>query len=349
MTEDSTSLDAYDFDLPRELIAARPARPRDSARLLSVGGGLGDRRICDLLDLLAPGDLLVVNDTRVMPARLTGHRGEARVEVTLIRATDDGWLALARPARRLRPGDRIVFSGRLSAEMVAKGEGGAVTLRFDRAGAELMTALEAHGAMPLPPYIPRVAGPDEQDRDDYQTMFAARAGAIAAPTAGLHFTPRLADALEARGIGRASVTLHVGPGTFLPVKAADLRDHQMHAEWGEIPVAAADAVNAARAAGGRIVAIGSTSLRLLESAADDNGTVRPFRGETDLFIMPGYRFKAVDMLLTNFHLPRSTLFVLVAAFAGRKRMLAAYAHAKRVGYRFYSYGDACLLERGERA
>ena len=224
-----------------------------------------------------------------------------------------------------------------------------MTLRFDRAGADLLAALEAHGVMPLPPYIPREAGADDLDRDDYQTMFAAHAGAIAAPTAGLHFTPQLAQALEAGGIGRASITLHVGPGTFLPVKAADLRDHRLHGEWGVVPAATADAVNAVRVAGGRIVAVGSTSLRLLESAVADDGTVRPFRGETDLFIMPGYRFKAADMLLTNFHLPRSTLFVLVAAFAGRTRMLEAYEHAKRAGYRFYSYGDACLLERAEGA
>jgi len=337
-------VDLFDFDLPRELIADRPAEPRDAARLLVVGEKLADRMVAELAGVLRPGDLLVVNDTRVIPARLTGKRGNAGIEATLHKRRDDQtWDAFVRPAKRLRPGDNIRFAGDLRAEVIGKGEAGEVTLRFDRAGADLLAALERHGAMPLPPYIRRASGPDPRDRTDYQTVFAERPGAVAAPTAGLHFTPALLQALETAGIGRVSVTLHVGAGTFLPVKADDTRDHRMHAEWGLLSAETASAINAARAKGGRIVAVGTTALRLLETVSDPAGRIAPFSGETDIFITPGYRFRAVDLLLTNFHLPRSTLFMLVAAFSGLRRMRAAYDHAIRAGYRFYSYGDACLL------
>ena len=338
-------LDDFDFDLPPDRIAQQPARPRDVARLLVVQrDGVLDRVIRDLPGLLRQGDLLVVNDTRVIPVRLTGRRGEAKVEVTLHKAEGAGvWRAFAKPAKRLTPGDRLVF-GRLAAEVAAKGEGGEVTLAFDRQGDALAQALEAEGAMPLPPYIRRAA-PEATDRADYQTLFAARPGAVAAPTAGLHFTPDLLAAVEARGVMLAKVTLHVGAGTFLPVRAERVEEHKMHAEWGEVGAAAAEAVQRTRAGGGRVVAVGTTALRLLETAARADGTVRPFSGETDLFILPGYPFKAVDVLMTNFHLPKSTLFMLVSAFAGTARMRAAYAHAIAAGYRFYSYGDACLLER----
>jgi S-adenosylmethionine:tRNA ribosyltransferase-isomerase len=337
----------FDFDLPRELIAERPIEPRDAARLLVVGATLADRHVRDLPDLLRPGDLLVFNDTRVIPARLYGRRGAARIEATLHKQeAPDRWRAFARPAKRLKAGDRVEFGdGALAAEVAEKGGGGEVVLRFALAGAELMAALERTGVMPLPPYIPRAHGPDARDRADYQTVFARRKGAVAAPTAGLHVTDDLLARLAARGIERAFVTLHVGAGTFLPVKVEDTRDHVMHAEWGRIDDATGEAIAAARARGGRVVACGTTALRLLESAAREDGAVAPFEGDTALFITPGYRFKAVDVLLTNFHLPRSTLFMLVAAFAGLERMRAAYAHAKRAGYRFYSYGDACLLER----
>jgi S-adenosylmethionine:tRNA ribosyltransferase-isomerase len=298
--------DDFDFDLPRELIAQHPVRPRDAARLLEVGAEFADRAFRDLPDLLGPGDILVFNDTRVIPSRLAGRRGAARVEVTLHKAEGPGrWRAFARPARKLKPGDRIDFAGGLSAEVAEKAEGGEVGLAFDREGPDLMAALEAEGAMPLPPYIRRQAGPDPRDRDDYQTVFARNDGAVAAPTAGLHFTEAMLAALEARGIRRIAVTLHVGAGTFLPVKTEAAEEHRMHAETGV------------------------------------------FEGETDIFILPGYRFKVVDLLLTNFHLPRSTLFMLVSAFAGTQRMKAAYRHAIEDGYRFYSYGDACLLHRAD--
>jgi S-adenosylmethionine:tRNA ribosyltransferase-isomerase len=342
-------VDLFDFDLPLALIADRPAVPRDSARLLEVAANLRDHIVRDLPVLLRPGDLLVFNDTRVIPARLFGRRGAAGVEVTLHKCVAAGrWRAFARPARKLKQGDVIAFDGGLSTTVAEKGEGGEVELAFDRGGAELMAALAAVGRMPLPPYIKRPAGADERDRADYQTIFAARDGAVAAPTAGLHFTPALMAALEARGVARVAVTLHVGAGTFLPVKAEDTKDHVMHAELGVIDAAAAAAVAQTRAAGGRIVAVGTTSLRLLETAADESGRIRPFSGDTNLFITPGYRFKAVDLLLTNFHLPRSTLFMLVAAFAGLDRMKAAYEHAKAAGYRFYSYGDCCLLHPAAR-
>jgi S-adenosylmethionine:tRNA ribosyltransferase-isomerase len=342
-------VDDFDFELPRDLIADRPAVPRDSARLLEVrADGLADRTIRDLPGLLAPGDLLVFNDTKVIPARLTGRRGAAAVEVTLHKMEGpDRWRAFARPAKRLKPGDRIAFAEDFAAEVTAKGAAGEVTLAFDRGGAALLTALEQYGQMPLPPYMGRDA--DARDRRDYQTLFAAREGAVAAPTAGLHFTPALLAALDDRGIGRVTVTLHVGAGTFLPVKVEETGDHVMHAEWGEIGTEVAATINGARGRGGRIVAVGTTSLRLIETASADDGTVQPFAGETDIFITPGYRFKAADLLVTNFHLPRSTLFMLVAAFAGLERMHAAYEHAKAARYRFYSYGDACLLHRSDRS
>ena len=342
----------FDFELPKARIAARPASPRDSARLLEVGTARPvDRLISELPACLRPGDLLVVNDTKVIPARLAGRRGTARIEATLHKRVDGRcWDAFARPAKKLREGDVVTFGARLhggalSATVVAKGEGGEVRLAFDREGAPLDAALDAAGVAPLPPYIPRERGPDARDREDYQTIFAARRGAVAAPTAGLHFTGRLLAALDARGVTRAAVTLHVGAGTFLPVKTEDTADHRMHGEWGRLDTETADAIESARAAGGRIVAVGTTSLRLLEAAAGEDGRVRPFEGEIDLFITPGYRFKAVDLLLTNFHLPRSTLFMLVCAFAGTARMKAAYGHAIEAGYRFYSYGDATLLHR----
>jgi len=342
----------FDFELPDELIAQHPAEPRDAARLLHVAPeGPVDRGVRDLPELLAPGDVMVVNDTRVIPAQLTAARGNARVGLTLHKpdGEDDAvWAAFARPAKRLRPGDRVDAGAGLTAEVLAR-DGGEVRLRFDRGGAELTRALEDVGETPLPPYIRRPDGPDERDRDAYQTVFAREPGAVAAPTAGLHFTPRLLDAIAARGVQRVHVTLHVGAGTFLPVKSDDPREHPMHAEHGRVPTATAEAVNEARARGGRVVAVGTTALRLLETAAAGDGTLHPFAGESDLFILPGYRFKIADRLMTNFHLPRSTLFMLVCAFAGTDRMQAAYDHAKRAGYRFYSYGDACFLDPGAAA
>ena len=342
--------DDFDFDLPRDLIADRPARPRDSARLLNVGPDLADTQVRELPALLQPGDVLVFNDTRVIPARLFGHRGTAKVEVTLhkpVAETPPTWRAFARPAKKLRPGDRIDFDASLAANVVDKFDGGEVELRFQGETGDLLAALDRVGVMPLPPYIASARPADEADRSDYQTVFADKPGAVAAPTAGLHFTPELLDRLLARGIRQATVTLHVGAGTFLPVKAEDPREHPMHSEYGEIDAATAETINAARAAGGRVVAVGTTALRLLESAADTEGTLHPFTGETDIFILPGYRFRIIDLLFTNFHLPRSTLFMLVCAFAGTERMQAAYAHAKATGYRFYSYGDATLLSRSE--
>lgn len=338
-------VDLFDFELPPERIAQRPVTPRDSARLLSVKqSDLADHVVQDLPNLLQPGDLLVFNDTRVIPARLTGQRGAARVSVTLHQAlADDLWRVFAKPAKRLRPRDRIAFTQDFSAEVIERGPLGDVVLRFDRGGAELINALHAHGAMPLPPYI-RGGVADAQDQNDYQTLFAHREGAVAAPTAALHFTTALMEVLTARGIRSAMLTLHVGAGTFLPVKADDTDDHVMHEEIGVLSAGAADAINATRRAGRRIVAVGTTSLRLLESASGDDGVVRAFAGATAIFITPGYRFKSVDLLMTNFHLPRSTLFMLVAAFAGLERMKSAYKHAIGSGYRFYSYGDCCLLE-----
>jgi len=338
----------FDFCLPADRIAQHPADPRPSARLLCVGAGLADRTIADLPDLLRPGDLLVANDTRVIPAQLTARRGAARVGITLDRPLADGsWHALARNARRLAAGDRLDFAGAedFSATVEARDADGGVTLRFNSAGQAFWTALHQAGALALPPYIARPDGPTAQDRADYQTVFAAHDGAVAAPTAGLHFDLGLLDRLAARGIGRVTLTLHVGAGTFLPVRTETLDGHRIHAEYGVLTPEAADRVVATRKAGGRIVCVGTTSLRLLEAATDAHGMTRPFAGETDIFLHPGRPIRAADVLLTNFHLPRSTLFMLVCGFAGTARMQAAYAHAIASGYRFYSYGDATLLER----
>ena len=346
-------VDLFDFDLPDDLIAQRPASPRDSARLLDVApDGLRDRHVRDLPGLLRRGDLLVFNDTRVIPARLKGVRGgtagrqDVAVEALLIRDLGGGrWLSFARPTKRLRPGDGLAFAGGLGAKVEAKNEDGSVVLAFDATGPAFLASLEQGGAVPLPPYI-RGGVADAQDRADYQTLFARYDGSVAAPTAGLHFTPGLMAALAAAGIATAGVTLHVGAGTFQPVRVDDTDAHTMHAEWGEVPQQTARAVEATRAAGGRVVSVGTTSLRLLEAVArDHDGTVKAWTGETDIFIVPGFRFRAVDLLLTNFHLPRSTLFMLVAAFAGLERMKQAYAHAIGERYRFYSYGDCCLLRR----
>jgi S-adenosylmethionine:tRNA ribosyltransferase-isomerase len=352
-------VDLFDFDLPPERIALRPAEPRDAARLLIVrphgSPRFEDRAVLDLPDQLAPGDVLAVNDTRVIRAGLYGFRvrGEssARIEATLIRREGEAlWRAYVRPAKKLKQGEVIRFANRresgaesLDAEVVSKGAEGDVLLEFFASAEKLDEAIERIGQMPLPPYISSRRPADRRDRQDCQTLFAQKPGAVAAPTASLHFTPRLAAALAARGVLIQRVTLHVGPGTFSPVKAKDTVDHTMHAEWGEVSQAAADALNSARASGRRIVAAGTTSLRILESAAGPDGTFAAFAGETSIFITPGYKFKAADVLLTNFHLPRSTLFMLAAAFAGLETMQAAYAHAITGNYRFYSYGDACLL------
>ena len=346
----------FDFDLPNRFIAQHPASPREAAKLLAVNGEgkFRDFGISDLPGLLGPGDVIIVNDTRVIPVRLNGLKETgARVQVTLLKPVNDGnWQALARPARKLNPGDRLIFAPDFAAQVRARGDGGEVTLAFAESGQALTAALDKYGSMPLPPYIKRdpnhPSGDDKADRADYQTMFATRPGAVAAPTAGLHFTPELLNAVEAAGAAVHRLTLHVGAGTFLPVKAENTRDHKMHAEWGEITAATCDAVNSARTEGGRVIAVGSTSLRLVEAAADAAGRVQPFSGETDIFITPGYKFRAVDVVLTNFHLPRSTLFMLVAAFSGLDTMKAAYEHAKATGYRFYSYGDACWLEQEAR-
>jgi S-adenosylmethionine:tRNA ribosyltransferase-isomerase len=347
----------FDFHLPPERIALRPAQPRDAARLLAVapGGDLEDHHVRDLPGLLRPGDALVFNDTRVIAARLHGRRdrGEtsAAIEATLHkRLGPDRWAAFARPAKRLKVGDEIVFAGAESGDCLAAtvaelGEGGEVILAFALGAAELDAAIAAHGAMPLPPYIAARRPEDERDRRDYQTMFAREPASVAAPTAGLHFTPDLMERLAARGVSAHFLTLEVGAGTFLPVKSEVVAEHRMHAERGVISAATASALNAARQAGGRLVCVGTTSLRLIESAADSDGTIHPFDGETDIFITPGYGFRAVDGLMTNFHLPRSTLFMLVCALAGTETMRRAYAHAVAGGYRFYSYGDASLLWR----
>jgi S-adenosylmethionine:tRNA ribosyltransferase-isomerase len=362
----------FDFELPDDRIALRPAEPRDSARLLVVrDGALDDRVIRDLPDFLKAGDALVFNDTRVIPARLSGVRerpnpvtggteGETltvNVEATLHhRDAPDVWSAFMKPGKRIKAGDRIRFGAaddgagqpaRLDATVVGKGEDGLVTLRFDAAGPDLDDAIRAVGVMPLPPYIAAKRPEDDRDLSDYQTVFAAHDGSVAAPTAGLHFTPSLLDAIRARGVSTHAVTLHVGAGTFLPVKADDTADHRMHSEWGEVSADTAAALNAVRAAGGRIVCVGTTSLRLLESAATPDRVIHPFHGDTAIFITPGYEFRAADVLMTNFHLPKSTLFMLVSAFAGLETMRAAYAHAVADGYRFYSYGDGSLLFRSE--
>jgi S-adenosylmethionine:tRNA ribosyltransferase-isomerase len=350
-------VDFFDFDLPPERIALRPIEPRDAARLLIVRPDrvprFEDRAILDLPQEFRPGDVFVVNDTRVIPARLTGSRvrglASVRIEATLVqREGEASWRAFARPGKKLKAGEIIRFAAEssaenLDAEVVSKGEEGDIVLRFALAGGALDRAIERIGQMPLPPYIASRRPTDQRDQKDYQTLFAEKSGAVAAPTASLHFTPRLIAALAAQGVTLQRVTLHVGAGTFLPVKTRDTSGHKMHAEWGEITQATADAINSARAAGGRIIAVGTTSLRILESAARPDGRIEAFAGETSIFITPGYRFKAVDVLLTNFHLPRSTLFMLAAAFSGLDTMQAAYAHATAEGYRFYSYGDACLL------
>ncbi len=352
--------DLFDFELPADSIALRPASPRDSAAMLVVqpDAVLHDRSIADLPLWLEAGDQVVVNDTKVISAQLKGRRigreTEPKIEATLIKRLDGSrWQALVKPAKKLSPGDVVRFGnegkvcllGHLDAEVEHKGDDGEVTLSFSFHGPTLDSAIADLGSPPLPPYIASRRAPDERDAADYQTMFAASEGAVAAPTAGLHFTPALEAALRRRGVGIQRITLHVGAGTFLPVKVEDTAGHMMHSEWGTISRETADALNAARAKGGRIVAVGTTSLRLLESATAEDGTVEPFSGETAIFITPGYRFRAVDILLTNFHLPRSTLFMLVSAFSGLETMKRAYDHAIRSGYRFYSYGDACLLFR----
>jgi len=356
--------DLFDFELPASAIALRPARPRDSAKMLVVQPDttLRDHVVRDLAVWLEPGDQLVVNDTRVISAQLKGRRigrdTEPKIEATLIKRLDGSrWQALVRPAKKLVQGDvirfgnegRVCLLGHLDAEVEHKGGEGEITLSFSFHGPALDQAIAELGAPPLPPYIASKRAADERDAGDYQTMFAVNDGAVAAPTAGLHFTPNLEAALRERGVGMIRVTLHVGAGTFLPVKSGDTAEHRMHAEWGSISREAADALNAARSNGHRIVAVGTTSLRLLESAAAEDGTIQPFSGETAIFITPGYRFRAVDILLTNFHLPRSTLFMLVSAFSGLDTMKRAYAHAIAGGYRFYSYGDACLLFRDRPA
>ena len=337
-------VDLFDFDLPAERIALRPAKPRDSARLLLVDGeNISDRTVLDLPKLLRPGDTLVFNDTRVIPAQLEGRRGDARIGATLHKREGvREWWAFVRNAKRLRIGETIKFGGGVSASVAERNDEGAMLLHFD--GDEpVEVLLDRAGRMPLPPYIASRRPADESDRDDYQTMFARQDGAVAAPTAALHFTPRLIEALEAHGFRRETLTLHVGAGTFLPVKAEDTSEHKMHAEWGRIDAETAERLNEVKASGGRLIAVGTTSLRLLESASDDDGTIHPFEGDTAIFITPGYRFRTVDGLVTNFHLPKSTLFMLVSAMMGLEVMKAAYAHAVKEGYRFYSYGDASLL------
>ncbi|WP_029087171.1 tRNA preQ1(34) S-adenosylmethionine ribosyltransferase-isomerase QueA [Brevundimonas aveniformis] len=352
----------FDFDLPNDRIALRPASPRDSARLLVVrpGAPLEDRLVRDLPELLQPGDALVFNDTRVIPARLSGERHRDHLPPILVEATlhhrdsPDVWSAFMKPGKRIKPGDRIRFGrtedgacnlGRLEATVQAKGDDGLVILRFDLSGPMLDDAIREVGVMPLPPYIAAQRPEDDRDRSDYQTVFAEHDGSVAAPTAGLHFTPDLLERLAARGVSTHAVTLHVGAGTFLPVKVDDTDDHRMHSEWGEVATATAAALNAVHARGGRIVCVGTTSLRLLESATGEDGVIQPFHGDTAIFITPGYRFRAVDVLMTNFHLPRSTLFMLISAFAGTAQMKTAYDHAVAGGYRFYSYGDGSLLFR----
>ena len=344
-------LDDYDFILPEHLIAQAPIRPRDAARMLVVRpDGLEHCGVRDLPALLGPGDVMVVNDTRVIPARLHARRGQARVEIMLNRHEEAGiWHALIRNARRLKAGDELQVEGaeECTARVLDDPEGGAVRLDFGPDQARLAAALEKAGEVPLPPYISRPEGPRAEDTSDYQTIFARHPGAVAAPTASLHFTEALLQALDARGVARVTVTLHVGAGTFLPVRTDDARAHKLHEEWGEITPDAAAQLKAARAAGGRIIAIGTTALRLLESAAQADGSIAPFRGLTDLYLLPGHEFRSADALMTNFHLPRSTLFMLVCAFAGDQRMRNAYNHAIAQNYRFYSYGDSSLLFRAE--
>ena len=348
-------VDLFDFELPTQLIAQQPAEPRESARLLHIGAKNRDLQIKDLPLLLEPGDVVVVNNTKVIPCRLMGQRHQytrangygrpAKIEVTLHKQTlPDTWLAFARPSRKLRSGDIITFAPGFRASVVDKLDGGEIVLHFDRTGPELLKSLNSNGTMPLPPYIKRGEEDYSNDQKNYQTVFASELGAVAAPTAGLHFTPELIQKIIERGVEIVRVTLHVGASTFLPVRVRDTNEHVMHGEWAELSLATCDIINRAHKRGKRVLAVGSTCLRLLESATHEDGIVRAFSGDTDLFIVPGYRFKAVDLVLTNFHLPRSTLFMLVSAFAGLERMQTAYAHAIKAGYRFFSYGDACLLE-----
>ena len=347
-------VDLFDFKLPKELIALRPVANRDGARFLVVmSKGLQDKHVTDLPDYIESGDVLVFNDTRVIPARLTGKRCRnngvsAKIEVTLHMNMQAGlWKAFAKPAKKLIVDDIIVFAGDLQAKVTEKGEAGEVLLQFNCAGDDLRAALDRAGVMPLPPYIASQRPVDGQDLTDYQTVYGKKDGAVAAPTAGLHFTDRLLETLSAKGVKSVHVTLHVGAGTFLPVKVADTRDHKMHAEWGEIDQRTAQTLNEVHRCGKRIIAVGTTSLRLLESAADEAGVIHDFSGSTDIFITPGYKFRAVDVLMTNFHLPKSTLFMLVSAFAGSDQMKKAYGHAIDQGYRFYSYGDSSLLFKEE--
>jgi S-adenosylmethionine:tRNA ribosyltransferase-isomerase len=337
-------VDLFDFDLPQELIALRPASPRDSARLLHVQGDVfADKIVRDLPSLLNPGDCLVFNDTRVIPAQLEGRRGDARIGATLHKREGlRTWRAFVKNAKRLKEGDQVIFGGGVTALVGERGADGSLLLHFEGDDA-VEVLLERAGTMPLPPYIAARRAIDARDQQDYQTMFAREKGAVAAPTAALHFTPELMAALAARGVRHETLTLHVGAGTFLPVKADDTKDHQMHAEWGRIDAATADRLNAVRAGGGRVIAVGTTSLRLLESAAGNDNIIQPFEGDTAIFITPGYRFKAVDGLMTNFHLPKSTLMMLVSALMGLERMQSVYAHAIAHRYRFYSYGDSSLL------
>jgi S-adenosylmethionine:tRNA ribosyltransferase-isomerase len=337
----------FDFDLPPERIAQTASEPRDHARLLHVTpDARTDHHVYDLPELLREGDLLVMNDTRVIPARLYGKRGEMKVEALLHKKQGPStWLAFARPGKRLRVGEAVVFAPEFTAEIIEKHDSGEVLLRFNVAEAELLPLLQRFGEPPLPPYIKREVGTAKADSERYQTVYAARDGAVAAPTAGLHFTPELLAKLRAKGIEQVTVTLHVGAGTFLPVKVEEIKDHVMHAEWGEISAAVADKINQARREGRRIVSVGTTSLRVTESAADENGVVHPFSQDTSIFITPGYRFRVIDVLLTNFHLPQSTLFMLVSAFMGLDKMRDTYAHAIQDDYRFYSFGDTSLLER----
>jgi S-adenosylmethionine:tRNA ribosyltransferase-isomerase len=359
----------FDFHLPESLIATRPANPRESARLLVVAGALQDKTIGDLPEFLKAGDIVVFNDSRVIPARLWGKKGSASIEILLHKsviartphvlrvakqssldrfanARDDAsqWQCFAKPAKKIKPGDKIMFAEDFSAEVVEKKPDGQVVVDFAIGNTLFSQKLEMYGQMPLPPYIEKKRGADDADKRDYQTVYAAQEGSVAAPTAGLHFTPELLKIIDALGVHRAHVTLHVGGGTFLPVKTEDTAEHIMHSEWAHISLEMANAINEAKQRGGRVIAVGTTALRTLESAADAQGRVHPFSGETAIFITPGYRFKVVDVLLTNFHLPKSTLFMLVSAFSGLERMQAAYKHAIKQRYRFYSYGDACLLQ-----
>jgi len=351
----------FNFELPESLIATEPANPRDAARMLVISDAFEDKLIADLPSFLRPGDVVVFNDTRVIPARLFGKRGEAGVEILLHKnltspspLVGEGgergylWQCFARPSKKIKSGDRVFFAENFHAEVIRKLPGGEVLLQFNCTGSVMRAHLERHGHMPLPPYIEKKRYADESDKSRYQTVYAKHEGSVAAPTAGLHFTDKLLSAIDAAGATRAHVTLHVGGGTFLPVKTEDTDDHIMHSEFATITPETADLINREKANGGRVIAVGTTSLRTLESAVDEGGTLNAFSSETDIFITPGYRFKIVDMLLTNFHLPRSTLFMLVSAFCGLEKMQAAYAHAITSNYRFYSYGDACLLYRQDQ-